>query len=79
MDKQKIAAELVRLAKELTAAGKSYNVQFNVGKAKYVVNHHDGEKTHPDGSPFYDIAMFSNKRAFEAFQKALKRDGYKEE
>ena len=29
-----------------------YHIQSNIGKAKHVVNFHDGHKTHKDGSPF---------------------------
>lgn len=55
-----------------------YNIMFNVGKAKYVVNHHDGHSTHRDGSEFYDIALFRNKRKFEAFVRGLRAKGYVE-
>jgi len=48
----------------------------NVGKSKYVVNFHDGEKTHPDGSKFYDIKILRNKKALASFIRQLKRDGY---
>ena len=39
-----------------------YNLRYNIGKAKYVVNFHDGKKTHKDGSKFFDIQIFSNKK-----------------
>ena len=79
MNRQKIAQELVKIARELTAAGnKRYNTMMGVGKAKYVVNFHDGVKTHKDGSPFYDIALFSNKKAFQLFIRGLKKEGYRE-
>jgi hypothetical protein len=58
---------------------KWYNTMFGVGKAKYVVNHHDGVSTHKDGSSFYDIALFSNKIAFTKFIRGLKQEGYREE
>lgn len=57
---------------------KNYYTQDNVGKARYVVNFHDGKKTHNDGSPFYDIRTFSNKIQRDAFVKDLKSKGYKE-
>lgn len=41
---------------------KHFNILYNVGSSKYVVNYHDGLKTHKDGSEFYDIALFDNKR-----------------
>ena len=57
---------------------KQFNTMLNIGKAKYVVNHHDGFKTHDDGSPFFDIAIFSNKRKRDAFIRELKAQGYAE-
>lgn len=79
MDRVAVANELLKAAKELTAGEKVYNEQHGVGKAKYVVNFHDGKKMHKDGSPFYDIALFSNKKALAMFIKGLKSQGYKEE
>lgn len=55
---------------------KDYNEMSDVGRAKYVVNYHDGIKTHPGGSPFYDIAIFKNKKKKEAFVKRLEAEGY---
>lgn len=57
---------------------KKFNVMYNVGKVKYLVNFHDGESTHPDGSEFFSIATFSNKKDFKKFQKKLCQDGYEE-
>jgi hypothetical protein len=56
---------------------KKYNTQINVGKVKYLVNYHDGKKTHKDGSPFFDIETFKNKKLFFDFIKELKKQGYK--
>lgn len=39
---------------------KNFSEMQNVGMAKYVVNYHDGEKKHKDGSPFYDIKILEN-------------------
>ena len=58
---------------------KQYNTMYGVGKAKYVVNHHDGEKTHPDGSPFFDIHISKNKVDHENFVKSLDDSGYKKQ
>ncbi len=55
---------------------KTFNTMLNVGHAKYVVNFHDGIKKHKDGSEFYDIKIFKNKRKMEAFTDELKLDGY---
>ena len=57
---------------------KDYYVQMNVGKAKYVLNFHDGVKTHEDGSKFYDVEIFSNKIKLNEFIKDLTEKGYKE-
>jgi len=51
---------------------------FNVGRARYVVNFHDGTKTHSDGSPFYDIRIFGNKKDKARFVKSLLAKGYTE-
>ena len=51
-------------------------LQYNVGKVKYLVSFHNGVKTHPDGSPFSDIAIFNNARKTQRFIKNLKVDGY---
>jgi hypothetical protein len=55
---------------------KKFNEQQNIGTAKYVVNFHDGVKRHDDDSPFFDIAIFSNKRKKDKFVRALRRKGY---
>lgn len=57
---------------------KVFNTMYGVGKAKYVVNFHDGVQTHKDGSPFFGIATFKNKKKFEGFQKELIENGYSE-
>ena len=59
-------------------SSKNYKVQYNVGKSKYVINYHDGEKKHDDGSPFYDIAIFKNMQDFMAYKNKLNSEGYKE-
>lgn len=55
---------------------KEFYEMMNVGHAKYVINYHDGEKKHRDGSRFFDIAIFSNKRKKEQFVKSLCQMGY---
>lgn len=47
-----------------------YYEQQNIGKAKYVVNYHT-VKTHKDGSEFYEIRIFSNRRAKDRFVTSL--------
>ena len=53
-------------------------MQEGIGRSKYVVNFHDGVKTHPDGSPFYDIRTFRNQTALNEFVQELTNDGYVE-
>lgn len=55
---------------------KQYNITYNVGKVKYLVSFHDGEKKHKDGSNFYDIACFSNKNKLNKFVAGLLAKGY---
>ncbi len=55
---------------------KKFYVQYNVGKVKYLLNFHDGERKHRDGSDFYDARFFKNKKLFEKAQKELILQGY---
>ena len=60
---------------------KRFSVQYNVGTAKYVVSYHKGgaDNKHKDGSDFFDIKLFNNKKEFEQFKKQLLSEGYLEE
>ena len=53
-----------------------YYIQFGIGKVKYLVNFHDGVKTHRDGSPFFDARTFRNKRKLASFIADLEARGY---
>lgn len=55
---------------------KVFNMQYNIGKCRYVVNFHDGLKVHNDGSKFFDIAIFRNKRDLNIFLAELRNKGY---
>lgn len=57
---------------------KTYHLQSNIGKAKYVVNFFNGVKRYLDGSLAQDIRIFSNKRKRDQFVKELEKDGYLE-
>ena len=57
---------------------KKYNIIYGIGKVKYVVNFHDGEKKHLDGSNFYDIRLFNSQAKMASFIKSLKKNGYQE-
>lgn len=56
---------------------KIFKLMQNVGRAKYVISYHDGVSTHKDGSPFYRVSIYSNKRDANRFCSALESDGYK--
>jgi hypothetical protein len=58
---------------------KRFYIQTNIGTVKYVVNYHDGNKKHQDGSCFYDIAIFRNKKKLAKFISGLLKDGYVEQ
>ena len=58
---------------------KRFKIMYNIGKVKYLVNFHDGVKFHNDESPFYDIALFKNKKDLGKFTKELINKGFKEE
>ena len=57
---------------------KNYYIMYNVGKAKYLLNYHNGVATHPDGSPFYDGEIFSSKKDLQKRVKTLQMQGYVE-
>lgn len=57
---------------------KTFYRQDNIGMAKYTVSYHNGVKTHRDGSPFFDIAIFRNKKKLQEFINKLILDGYKD-
>jgi hypothetical protein len=58
---------------------KRFNIQHRIGKAKHVVNFHNGAKIHGDGSPFYDMRIFKNKKEMNKFIKDLLKKGYTKE
>lgn len=55
---------------------KQFYIMYNVGTAKYVINSHDGVKKHKDGSSFFDVDTFKNKKLFEKEIKNLLSQGY---
>jgi hypothetical protein len=48
-----------------------YQINYNVGKAKYIISYYTGKK-HKDGSKFFDIKIFKNKKDFNDFLKEMK-------
>lgn len=63
----------------LSKGDKVYHITHNIGKAKYVVNMHDGVKKHRDGSKFFDIEIFSNKAKLDAYVQQLEINGYRKQ
>lgn len=55
---------------------KTFYTQNNIGKAKYCINFNDGIKKHKDGSYFFDILTFSNKKVFKNNIEILINNGY---
>lgn len=58
---------------------KTFHVMHNVGKVKYLLSYHDGIKSHKDGSKFFDVACFSNKKELAKEIKQMIKDGYIEQ
>lgn len=58
---------------------KRFCVHYNVGRAKYLVSFHDSNKKHPDGSDFFDVKLFKNKKKLGTFLKELRNGGYVED
>jgi hypothetical protein len=56
---------------------KRFYQQDRVGSAKYTISYHDGKSKHEDGSDFYDIKTFRNKRDLNQFRQKLLAEGYK--
>src|SRR5210317_1181863 len=56
---------------------KRYYQQDRVGSAKYTISYHDGKKKHNDGSDFFDIQTFKNKKDLAKFVNTLHKGGYK--
>jgi hypothetical protein len=44
----------------------------------YLVDFHDGVKTHPDGSAFYDLRIAHNQKELKQCLNKLISQGYKE-
>ena len=56
---------------------KRFRQQDGIGKAKYTISYHDGKKKHKDGSDFFDIKIFKNKKDLSDFVGTLVKQGYK--
>jgi hypothetical protein len=78
VDADKFLASPTLYGVQLVGTNKTFNRMNNIGSSKYVINYHDGIKTHKDGSPFFDIAIFKNKKNVLEFTKKLIAEGYVE-
>src|SRR6056300_562834 len=56
---------------------KRFKRQDGIGKSKYTISYHDGKKKHKDGSDFFDIKIFKNKKDLSDFVGTLAKQGYK--
>lgn len=57
---------------------KVFYEMYGVGSSRYSVSDHDGIKTHDDGSAFFGIALFKNKRKKDRYIRELQKKGYTE-
>jgi len=55
---------------------KRYYQKEGIGKSKYTISYHDGKKKHKDGSDFFDIQIFRNKKDLAKFVNSLHKGGY---
>jgi len=78
---RKIVREIMRekVISEISEGKKRFRQQDGVGKAKYTISYHDGKQKHKDGSDFFGIQIFKNKKDLETFRNALLKKGYIEE
>ena len=58
---------------------KRFRQRHGIGRAKYTVSSHDGKSKHKDGSDFFDINIFKNKKDLNNYMNDLRRKGYVEE
>ena len=57
---------------------KAFRQEPQIGRVKYPISFHDGITKNNDGSDFWGIACFNNKKKAQAYVKKLKANGYKE-
>ncbi len=50
---------------------KRFRQQDGIGKAKYTISYHDGKQKHKDGSDFFGIQIFKNKKDLDTLRNAL--------
>jgi len=72
----RLGNKCLQVLKRLKGKKKVYFRMDNIGKVKYTLNFYDGVKKNKDGSNFYDIRTFSNKKKMEKFEQELLKEGY---
>ena len=68
---------LKSIGESVNEGKKRFKRQDGIGKAKYTISYHDGKKKHKDGSDFFDIKIFKNKKDLSDFVGTLAKQGYK--
>ena len=63
---------------KIAMSDKRYYIMYNVGTTKYLVNYHDGIQKHKDGSDFFGMKSFKNKKTMNNFISELLNQGYRE-
>jgi hypothetical protein len=77
LEELKRDAKRGKLKESVNEGKKRYYQQDRVGSAKYTISYHDGKKKHNDGSDFFDIQTFKNKKDLAKFVNTLHKGGYK--
>ena len=54
---------------------KKYTINPKIGTVKHSISWYDGIQKHKDGSDFYDIRIFKNKKDLKTFEKSLINEG----
>jgi len=68
--------QVMAFTESVNEGKKRYYQQDRVGSAKYTISYHDGKKKHKDGSDFFDIKTFRNKKDLAKFVNTLSKSGY---
>ena len=75
-DLQRISQRIKSKLESVNEGKKRYYQQDGIGKSKYTISYHDGKKKHKDGSDFFDIQTFRNKKDLAKFVNTLHKGGY---
>ena len=72
----KSISKVLGIKESVNEGKKRYYQKDGIGKAKYTISYHDGKKKHKDGSDFFDIQIFRNKKDLAKFVNSLHKGGY---